>query len=91
MNNENISKALTDVWEWKESAYKDVANLPIKDAVRKRIQDAETLSKKLGFKEKDVSYEKKSPNQSPKTPVFGSCKGLFIIPDEPLEDFKDYM
>jgi hypothetical protein len=39
-------------------------------------------------------YEKKRRNQSQKTPVFGSCKGLFIIPDdfdEPLEDFKDYM
>lgn len=30
----------------------------------------------------------------PKTPKFGSCKGMFEMSpdfDEPLEDFKDYM
>lgn len=40
-------------------------------------------------KNKDT-IEKKSH----KTPKFGSCKGLFIIPDdfdESLEDFKEYM
>lgn len=37
-------------------------------------------------------HKKSSQMQTPKRPVFGSGKGLFIIPDdfdEPLEDFKD--
>ena len=41
-----------------------------------------------------VKYKKKIQKQSRKVPTFGSCKGLFIIPDdfdEPLEDFKEYM
>ncbi len=41
-----------------------------------------------------AKYEKKIQKQSRKGPTFGSCKGLFIIPDdfeEPLEDFKEYM
>ena len=36
----------------------------------------------------------KIQKKSRKTPKFGSCKGLFIIPDDfddPLEDFKEYM
>ncbi|MCP4352518.1 MAG: DUF2281 domain-containing protein [Desulfobacterales bacterium] len=41
-----------------------------------------------------VKYGKKIQKQSQKVPKFGSCKGLFIIPDdfdEPLEDFEEYM
>ncbi|HLC16268.1 MAG TPA: DUF2281 domain-containing protein [Thermodesulfovibrionia bacterium] len=41
-----------------------------------------------------VKYENKIQKQSQKIPLFGSCKGLFIIHDdfdEPLEDFKEYM
>lgn len=39
-------------------------------------------------------HKKSTQEQRRKRPVFGSGKGLFIIPDdfdEPLEDFKDYM
>ena len=39
-------------------------------------------------------HEKKIRKQSRKAPVFGSCKDLFIIPDdfdETPEDFKEYM
>ncbi len=39
-------------------------------------------------------HKDKIRKESRKTPEFGSCKGLFIIPndfDEPLEDFKEYM
>ncbi len=41
-----------------------------------------------------VFRHKKKQNQRQKYPVFGSCKGLFIISDdfdEPIEDFKEYM
>ena len=41
-----------------------------------------------------LKYKKQIQKQSHKIPTFGSCQGLFIIPDdfdEPLEDFKEYM
>ncbi|MBF0103281.1 MAG: DUF2281 domain-containing protein [Desulfobacterales bacterium] len=41
-----------------------------------------------------VKYKNKLQKQRLKVPEFGSCKGLFIIPDnfdEPLDDFKDYI
>ncbi len=49
----------------------------------------------LDFMEYLITKNKdKIQKKSSRTPKFGSCKGLFIIPndfDEPLEDFKDYM
>ena len=45
----------------------------------------------------DFLFEKKQKNKKadkPKTPKFGSCKGMFEMApdfDEPLEDFKEYM
>jgi hypothetical protein len=39
-------------------------------------------------------HEDKFQSKSRKTPTFGSCKGLFVIPsdfDEPAEDFQEYM
>lgn len=42
----------------------------------------------------DFIIQKAQSNQEKPKPVFGSGKGMFIIPDdfdEPLEDFKEYM
>jgi hypothetical protein len=44
----------------------------------------------------DFLFEKKHKKKAgkPKTPRFGSCKGMFEMAsdfDEPLEDFKEYM
>lgn len=39
-------------------------------------------------------HKEKARKRSRNAPKFGSCKGLFIIPDDfdaPLEDFKAYM
>jgi hypothetical protein len=41
-----------------------------------------------------LKYQKQNTEKSRKVSKFGSCKGLFIVPDdfdEPLEDFKEYM
>ncbi len=41
-----------------------------------------------------LKHENQIQNQSRKKPQFGSCKGLFVIPDdfdEPLKDFNSYM
>jgi len=47
MNNE--SKALTEVWEWKEAAYREVEHLDIREALRIRLYDSIATVKKLGF------------------------------------------
>ncbi|MEW6235788.1 MAG: hypothetical protein AB1656_10415 [Candidatus Omnitrophota bacterium] len=49
MNKEKESKSLLDVWEWKESTYQEVADLPIEQALEKRILDSTQSAKKLGF------------------------------------------
>ncbi len=41
-----------------------------------------------------IKYENKILRKNHKAPKFGSCKRLFIIPDDfddPLDDFKEYM
>lgn len=41
-----------------------------------------------------LKYANEIRKQNRKKPQFGSCKGLFVIPDdfdEPLEDFNSYM
>ena len=49
----------------------------------------------LDFMEYLIEKHKDKINKkSHKKPNFGSCKGLFIIPDdfdEPMEDFQEYM
>jgi len=39
------SKAQIEVWEWKDKAAKDVENLDIKSAIRKRLEDSVKNSK----------------------------------------------
>lgn len=46
----NISKALLEVWEWKESAYKEVKGFDLTSAIRKRIMDSISTTHHLGFK-----------------------------------------
>lgn len=45
----NVSKALEDVWNWKDACYRDVAHLPFREALRKRIEDSERTARELGF------------------------------------------
>ena len=46
----NDSKSLLEVWNWKEKAFKEVENMDLKDALKKRIDDSISLAKKEGFK-----------------------------------------
>jgi len=55
----NVSKALEEVWKWKDACYRDVAHLPFREALRKRIEDSERTARKLGF----VSIERNAKNQ----------------------------
>lgn len=34
------SKALREVWEWKDQAYREVAHLDLASALRKRLEDS---------------------------------------------------
>lgn len=43
------SRALTEVWEWKDAAYREVENLDIETAMKKRLSTSVKTAKKLGF------------------------------------------
>jgi hypothetical protein len=49
----NISKALTEVWEWKELAYEEVKHLPREQAIRKRLESSLKTVHQLGLKMND--------------------------------------
>jgi hypothetical protein len=69
------------------------------------MNNSEILASKIGNLPEELKKEvldfmeylmqkHKMQSKSRKTPKFGSCKGLFLIPsdfDEPLEDFQEYM
>ncbi len=44
-----VSKALQEVWDWKAAAYREVAHLPFRQALRKRREDSERTAQALGF------------------------------------------
>ena len=69
------------------------------------MNNSEILASKIGNLPEELKKEvldfmeylihkHKMQGESRKTPKFGSCKDLFLIPsdfDEPLEDFQEYM
>jgi len=44
------SKALLEVWEWKDKAFKEVENMELRKALKERIKRSMMLLKKHGFK-----------------------------------------
>ena len=44
------SKAMLEVREWKEAAWREVAHLPFREAVRKRLADSAKVAERLGFR-----------------------------------------
>ncbi|MCU0446876.1 MAG: hypothetical protein MUE85_18405 [Microscillaceae bacterium] len=50
IENNQISKAQMEVWEWKEKAYQQIANLPDEDQIpyiRQKVQEKIALIKSL--------------------------------------------
>ena len=45
----NVSQALIEVWNWKDQAYHEVEQLPIEQALRKRLEDSLRLVRQLGM------------------------------------------
>ncbi|MCX5896039.1 MAG: hypothetical protein NTZ51_09450 [Proteobacteria bacterium] len=41
-----ISKRLAEVWEWKDAAYREVADLPTEQALGKLLEKAHGVAKK---------------------------------------------
>lgn len=50
MTNVNESKAMLEVREWKAAAWREVAHLPFREAVRKRLADSAKVAERLGFR-----------------------------------------
>ena len=40
------SKAQLEVWKWKDIAYREVKNMDLKSAIRKRLEDSIETAKK---------------------------------------------
>lgn len=61
MKNEIISKALKQVWDWKDAIYKDVKDIPLKNALEKITADASKKAESMGFsvRESRARYGKK--------------------------------
>jgi len=42
-------RSLIEVREWKEARYREVANLPLQEAIRTRLRDASARAEDAGF------------------------------------------
>jgi len=47
MKNDFVSKSLKEVWEWKESLYQEVKDLPVPEAIDYLLQKAKEAKHKL--------------------------------------------
>ena len=47
MRNDDDPKSLKEVWEWKEKAWSKVAHLPLREAIKKRLDDSYEAAKRL--------------------------------------------
>jgi hypothetical protein len=45
----NISKALREVWEWKDEAYREIEKLDITVGIQKRLTDSLNTTKASGL------------------------------------------
>jgi hypothetical protein len=50
MKKTRTSKAMLDVWKWKEMAFQEVKDLHLTDAIRYRIESSTKTTEALGFK-----------------------------------------
>lgn len=60
------SKALLEVREWKAAAWREVAHLPLDEAIKKRLADSAKTAARLGFhvpkrQEKPVALVAEAP------------------------------
>jgi hypothetical protein len=62
-----VSKAQKQVWAWKEACWREVADLPLDEAIRKRIKDSSARARKLGFT--PVAIERPNAPYTPSEPV----------------------
>ena len=44
-----VSKALLEVWAWKDASYREVAHLPPREALREIIRRSQKEARELGF------------------------------------------
>jgi len=48
MTKRKTPKALAEVWAWKDACYREVAHLPIREAIGKRLSDCDRTARHLG-------------------------------------------
>jgi len=50
MSDSKESQAMLEVREWKVAAWRSVAHLPLREAIRKRLADSAKTAERLGLK-----------------------------------------
>jgi hypothetical protein len=55
VNKLKVSKALLEVWEWKDQCYREVAHLPRRQALQTLMRNAEETARKLNLGLKPAS------------------------------------
>jgi len=53
MKKRRNSKALQEVWDWKDQAYREVENLDLERGLRKRLKDSLKATRDLGLAEEE--------------------------------------
>jgi hypothetical protein len=69
-NSSTVSHALQDVWDWKDSIYQEVKNMPASEALSRILDLASANSARLGFAASGGGGARRSaaspdPTQSP--------------------------
>ncbi len=54
MKNDFVSKALKEVWEWKEALYQEVKGLPVPEAIDYLLKKAKEARPKLDIEDKTL-------------------------------------
>ena len=55
MSKPQVSKALREVWAWKDACYREVAHLPLRKALEKRLDDIDKRAADMGSTEAGTS------------------------------------
>ena len=64
MKKNKVAKSLLEVWEWKNLAYREVKDLPLEEAIKKRISDSLKITEMMGFTLWRKPVEKLNPQYS---------------------------
>ncbi|MCF7847582.1 MAG: hypothetical protein K9M45_01935 [Kiritimatiellales bacterium] len=57
MKDRLVAKSMEEVWEWKDSCYREVESLPLHSALQKRLKDSIEKTRELGLMYADLQAQ----------------------------------